>query len=149
MNCDYCRQQTDYGREPYAANIEQVSIKNRNFRTAIWTGCNLQMTVMCIGQNEDIRLEIHEETDQFIRVEQGIACVKMGNCKNRTDFRQTLYKGDAVFIPAGTWHNIINIGNQSLKVSTIYAPPNHDKGTVHSTKKEAENEEYRRTSKFC
>ena len=63
-------------------------------------------------------------------------------CKNRLDFQQNICEGDGVFIPAGTWHNIINIEKTPLKISSIYAPPNHLKGTIHQTKSEAEKEEY-------
>lgn len=93
-------------------------------------------------QNRMIKVEIHPKTDQFIRVEQGKAVSVMGKRKDCLDFRQDMCKGDAVFIPAGTWHNIINIGRTPLKLSVMYAPPNHLKGTVHRTKKDAEKEEY-------
>ncbi|MEY8428319.1 cupin domain-containing protein [Lachnospiraceae bacterium 46-15] len=117
-------------------------MQNSNFRTAFWTGCHLQMTLMCIPPCGEIGLEIHEDTDQFIRVEQGKAMVKMGKCKEQLNFQQTLCMGDAVFIPAGTWHNIVNAGMHPLKVSSIYAPPNHPWGTIHQTKADADIEEY-------
>ena len=81
MNYDYCVCQEDKGPEPFTVNIEQTAGKNRNFRTAVWTGDNLQMTVMCIPSGEEIGIEIHTDTDQFIRVEQGIAMVKQGKCR--------------------------------------------------------------------
>lgn len=96
------------------------------------------MTVMCIKPCGEIGLEIHPDTDQLIRVEQGTAVVKIGECKNQPDFQQNICKGDAVFIPAGTWHNIVNTGRNALKVSSVYAPPNHRRGTVHPTKADAE-----------
>ena len=136
----YCAIQTDNGPNCYVTNIEKIAIQNQNFRTAIWTGCYLQMTLMCIPPCEDIGLEIHSELDQFIRVEQGKAIVKMGTCKNELDFQRILCKGDGVFIPAGTWHNIINLGRNSLKVSVIYAPPNHPRNTIHATKADAKKE---------
>ena len=137
MNSGYCAKQMDNGANPYVANIEQAGVQNQNFRTAIWTGNHLQMTLMCITRCGEIGLEIHPDTDQFIRVEQGKAVAEMGECKNRLDFRQNMCKGDAVFIPAGTWHNVVNVGKMPLKVSAIYAPPNHPKGTVHRTKADA------------
>lgn len=97
------------------------------------------MTLMCIPPCGEIGLEIHEDTDQFIRVEQGKAIVKMGKCRNQLDCRQDLCRGDGVFVPAGTWHNIVNTGRESLKVSSIYAPPHHPRGTVERTKSDAEN----------
>lgn len=123
----------DYGPNPYVANIERMTMQNENFRTAVWTGCHMQMTLMCIPPCSEIGLENHEDTDQFIRVEQGRAVVKIGR------FEETMCTGDAVFVPAGTWHNIINIGRGSLKVSSVYAPPKHPRGTVHHTKEDAES----------
>lgn len=134
--------QTDKGNYPYVANIEQMARQNQNYRTTIWTGCHLQMTLMCIPVCGEIGLEVHPETDQFIRVEEGSAIVQIGACKNQVDYEQKMCKGDAVFVPAGAWHNVINIGRSALKVSVIYAPPNHAKGTIHRTKAEAEREEY-------
>lgn len=141
MCCSYCDAQTDHGPNPYVANIGQMALKNQNFRTAVWTGCHLQMTIMCIPPCGEIGLEVHEDTDQVIRVEQGMAVVKIGKCANQVDFKQNMCKGDTVFIPAGTWHNVINIGRDALKVSSVYAPPNHRRGTVHHTKADAEREE--------
>ena len=137
-----CANQMDRGPDPYIVPIEQVAEQNQNFRTAIWTGELLQMTVMCIPVMGDIGVEMHEDTDQFIRVERGMAVVKMGKCKRQLEIQKTMNEGDAVFVPAGTWHNVVNIGRMPLKVSSIYAPPNHPKGTVHRTKKEAERAEY-------
>lgn len=141
MNCSHCVGRTDPGPNSYVINIEQTAMQNQNFRTAVWTGCHLQMTVMCIPPCGEIGLEIHPDTDQLIRVEQGTAAVKIGECKNQPDFQQNICKGDAVFIPAGTWHNIVNTGRNVLKVSSVYAPPNHRRGTVHPTKADAEREE--------
>ena len=138
----WMRQTTDNGPNPYIKNIEQMATQNQNFRTAIWTGCHLQLTLMCIPTCGDIGLEIHRDTDQFIRIEQGKAVVQMGGCPNRLEIEKTVCKGDGIFVPAGTWHNIINVGRNPLKLSSIYAPPNHPYGTVHRTKADAEREEY-------
>lgn len=132
---------TDYGPNPYVMNCEQMAMQNSNFRTAVWTGCQAQMTLMCIPMRSDIGLEIHEDTDQIIRVEQGVGLVKMGNCKDQLSFQQNVCRGCVVFVPAGTWHNIINTGNRPLKVSSIYAPPHHPAGTIHRTKADAERVE--------
>lgn len=141
MECNQCGSQTDHGPEPYVENIGRIAAQNPHFRTAVWTGCYLQMTVMCIPPCGEIGLEVHEDTDQLIRVEQGMAVVKVGKCEKQLEFQQNIYEGDAVFIPAGTWHNVINIGRNALKVSSVYAPPNHRRGTVHLTKADAEREE--------
>ena len=142
MNINYYIPQTDYGPNPYVTNIEQMAIRNQNFRTAIWTGEHMQATLMCSPPCGEIGLEIHPSTDQFIRIEQGCAIVIIGKSKNYMDFGQNMSKNDAVFIPAGNWHNIMNVGKQVLKVSVIYTPPNHPKGTIHCTKEDAENSHY-------
>jgi mannose-6-phosphate isomerase-like protein (cupin superfamily) len=142
MNCDFHLQSKDYGPKPYVADISNLSVQNQNFRTAIWTGCHMQMTLMSIPPCGDIGLEMHPDTDQLIRVEQGYAMVRMGACEKEQGFVRHAGKGDVVFIPAGTWHNIINNGNCPLKVSSVYAPPNHPAGTVQKTQKDAQNEEY-------
>ncbi|MDE5597738.1 MAG: cupin domain-containing protein [Lachnospiraceae bacterium] len=126
MSCSHCVGQTDHGPNPYVINIEQTAIQNQNFRTTVWTGCHLQMTVMCIPPCGEIGLEVHPNTDQLISVEQGTAVVKFGECVNRPDFQQNISKGDAVFIPAGTWHNVVNIGRNAsaltLKFLFILSP---------------------------
>lgn len=141
MSYSHCNNLTDHGPNPYVTNIKQAALQNPNFRTAVWTGCHLQMTVMCILPCGEVGLEVHEGTDQLIRVEQGTAVVKIGKCADQPDFQQNMCKGDAVFIPAGTWHNVVNIGRNALKLSSVYAPPNHRRGTVHLTKADAEREE--------
>lgn len=136
-----CDAGADHGQEPYVANVEQMAMQNQNFRTAIWTGNHLQMTLMCIPPCGEIGVEVHGDTDQFIRVEQGMAVVQLGACKQQMKNRKKIFRGDVLFVPAGTWHNVINAGNNFLKVSSIYAPPNHPRGTVHRTKADAEHEE--------
>jgi mannose-6-phosphate isomerase-like protein (cupin superfamily) len=97
---------------------------------------------MSIPVGQDIGLELHPETDQFLRVEEGQGLVQMGNSKDNLYFRMPIYDDSAIFVPKGTWHNLINTGNKPLKLYTIYAPPNHKWGTVHKTKAEAEAEEH-------
>ena len=141
MDFRYNIEQADRGPAPFATNIELLVRRNENFRTAIWTGTHLQITLMCIPPEEDIGLEMHPDTDQMIRIEHGIAVVKMGATRNQMTFRQNVCAGDIILIPAGTWHNIINAGRSPLKVSSVYAPPNHPKGTVHYTKEDAKKAE--------
>ena len=135
-----CGCETDHGPKPYAANIMHAARQNHNFRTAFWSGCHLQMTLMCIPVCGDIGVEMHSDTDQFIRVEEGQAIVRMGTCKDKLDFHYRLGVGDAVFVPSGTWHNVSNTGNCPLKLSSLYAPPKHPRGTIHHTKADAEEE---------
>lgn len=132
----------DYGPAPYVTNVAMSSIKNTNFRTTIWTGEYMQMTLMAIPPCGEVGLELHPDTDQFIRIEQGKALVKMGECKDALNYLQNAGCGDAIFIPAGTWHNIINTERAPLKLSVIYAPPHHPKGTIHRTKAEADKTTY-------
>jgi mannose-6-phosphate isomerase-like protein (cupin superfamily)/rubrerythrin len=125
---------TDYGPNPFVIDINEATKQNNNFRTAIWTGDHLQVTLMSIGVGEDIGLEIHPDLDQFLRIEQGQGLVQMGDRKDRLDFRQQVADDFSIVIPAGKWHNLTNTGNQPLKLYSIYAPPQHPKGTVHETK---------------
>ena len=127
----------DYGGKPFVVNIERAAEQNQNFRTALWTGKHLQVTLMSIEVGGDIGLEVHPNVDQFIRIEQGQGLVQMGERKDRLDFERRVSEGDAIMIPAGTWHNVTNIGHVPLKLYSIYAPPEHPFGTVHRTKAEA------------
>ena len=128
---------TDRGPAPYVLQVNQAAKENCSFRTAIWTGCNLQMTLMSIPVGGDIGVEMHADTDQYIRVEEGQCLVMMGCCRERLDMRQCMGPNVAVFIPAGTWHNIVNISQCPLKLSSVYAPPQHPHGTVHMTRQDA------------
>lgn len=128
----------DYGPEPFAVNIDEATKENNNYRTALWTGKHLQLTLMSIKVGGDIGLEVHPHLDQFIRIEEGQGVVKMGDRKNRLDFQEKVYDDFAFIIPAGKWHNLINTGNKPIKLYSIYAPPQHPYGTVHKTKAEAE-----------
>ncbi len=124
----------DYGPQPYVVNIDRATKQNSNFRTALWTGDHLQVTLMSIKVGDDIGLEIHPDTDQFIRIEDGQGTVRMGKSKDNLDFQANAREDFAAMIPAGTWHNIINSGNKPLKVYSIYAPPHHPHGVVQVTK---------------
>ncbi len=132
----------DFGLEPLIFNIDQATNMNQNFRTTVWTGQNMQLTLMSIPACSDIGVEMHPNVDQFIRVESGRAKVYMGNCKNSLREEACVDGNYAVIIPAGTWHNIVNVGNHPLKLYSIYAPPQHPCGTVHRTKEEAEHGEH-------
>lgn len=124
----------DYGPNPFVINIDEATKRNRNYRTTLWTGNHLQLTLMSIPVRGDIGLEVHPAIDQFIRIEDGQGIVRMGSSKNNLNFNRRVADGFAIFIPAGTWHNVINTGNRPLKLYSIYAPPQHPHGTVHETK---------------
>lgn len=129
----------DYGAEPFVVNINEVTKQNENFRTALWTGEHLQITLMSINVGESIGLEMHPNVDQFIGIEQGFGLVQMGDSENNLNFERKVCDDFAFVIPAGKWHNLINIGNIPIKLYSIYAPPQHPKGTVHRTKEDAEH----------
>ena len=131
-------QLTDYGPYPFATDIEETTKRNINFRTALWTGRHLQVTLMSLLPGEDIGLEQHPDIDQFIRIEQGKGVVMMGDDPNNPNFQQTVSEDYAFVIPAGKWHNLTNIGSVPLKLYSIYAPIQHPYGTVQSTKADAE-----------
>ncbi|MGP0578927.1 cupin domain-containing protein [Paenibacillus peoriae] len=124
----------DYGQNPLVVNIDQATKQNKTYRTALWTGKYFQVTLMSINVSDDIGLEVHPTTDQFIRIEEGQGLVQMGDRKDNLDFQVMAYDDYAIMIPAGKWHNITNTGNIPLKVYVIYAPPEHPYGTVHETK---------------
>lgn len=126
----------------WSSNIEEATTKNSTFRTVLFTGKAMQLTVMSIGPGEEIGLEVHDHIDQFLRVEQGSAKVVMGASKDTLDETHELADDWAVIVPAGTWHNVINTGNGPLKLYSIYAPPEHPPGTVHATKAEADAAEH-------
>lgn len=128
----------DYGPEPFVVNINEATKQNKTFRTALWTGSHLQLTLMSINVCDDIGLEIHPDLDQFIRIEEGQGLVKMGDSKDNLNFQRKVYDDFAFIIPAGKWHNLINTGNKPLKLYSIYAPPQHPHGTVHETKADAQ-----------
>lgn len=118
----------------YINNIEKETLENNNFRTVLFTSKFMQLVVMSIPVKGDICMEIHQ-IDQLIRVEKGNAkSILNGVERNLTD-------GDVVIIPAGTEHNIENTGDEDLKLYTVYATPNHKRGTIHKTKEDAEKDE--------
>ncbi len=135
MNTQYVLK--DYGPQPLVLNIEKATKQNNTFRTALWTGTHLQVTLMSINVGEDIGAEIHPHTDQFLRIEQGRGLVKMGNSQDNMNLQASVSDNDVIIVPAGTWHNIINSGNIPLKLYSIYAPPRHPHGTVHNTRADA------------
>lgn len=134
MNCECYPNQRDCGPAPYIANTKQEAIRNKNYRTALWTGFNLQMILMCLPPCCEIGMEVHQDTDQAIRVERGQAIAQIGCRGGQIEREQYLCEGDTLFVPAGTWHNVINTGRCPLKLSTIYAPPHHPRGTIERIK---------------
>lgn len=118
--------------KPYKSNIEKETLKNNNYRKVLHTGKHIQLVAMSLKPGEDIPFEVHEGHDQFIRVESGSAKVVIG----KKAFN--LKDDDVVIIPAGHRHYVCNDSKfKPLKLYTLYAPPEHPKGTVHKTQKDA------------
>ena len=132
----------DNGPRPYVVDIEAATVANENYRTALWTGGHLQLTLMSITVGGEIGLEAHHDLDQFLRLEKGRGRVQMGPAQDRLDFDEQIEDDWVVLVPAGTWHNITNIGAEPLKIYSIYTPPEHAHGTVHATKAEADAAEH-------
>lgn len=119
----------------YKTEIEKDTINNTNFRKVLYSSKHIQLVLMSLLPREEIGEEIHPENDQFFRIEAGHGkCIIDGN-------EHEIKDGDAIVIPTGAKHNIINIGQTDLKMYTLYAPPHHKDGITRSTKKEAEDNE--------
>ena len=121
----------------YIGPIEQQTLKNKYFRQVLFTGKYTQLVVMCLQPGEEIGNEVHAQVDQFFRIEEGEAkFVFEGKEEHK------VHDGDAVIVPAGTYHNVLNNSKtKTLKMYTLYSPPNQPDGTIHKTKEEAEEAE--------
>jgi mannose-6-phosphate isomerase-like protein (cupin superfamily) len=118
----------------YVGPIEKLTLDNTYFRKVLFTGKHAQLVVMCLLPAEEIGDEVHPNVDQFFRIEQGEAKFVFDEKQERQ-----ARDGEAVVVPAGTYHNVINTSKTALlKLYTIYSPPNHPDGTVHKTRAEAE-----------
>jgi mannose-6-phosphate isomerase-like protein (cupin superfamily) len=127
----------DIGPDPQSFNLEQQTVENSNYRTVAWSGKYLQLTLMSIPKGDDIGLEMHPETDQFLRLDAGRGRVQMGPTRDNLNFDQEVSDGWCILVPSGTWHNITNIGDQPMQVYAIYAPAHHKPGKVHATAADA------------
>jgi mannose-6-phosphate isomerase-like protein (cupin superfamily) len=120
----------------FNTNIEQDTLDNRDFRRVLYTGKHSQLVLMSLQPKEEIGLETHPENDQFLRFEGGRGAVFID------DNRYEVADGDAVIVPAGARHNVVNLSDaEDLKIYTLYSPPHHKDGTVHQTKKQAETDD--------
>jgi mannose-6-phosphate isomerase-like protein (cupin superfamily) len=116
----------------FIEDIEDLTEDNRDFRRVIFTGKHLQLVLMTLPPGEELGQEIHQDTDQFFRFEEGKGDVVINE-------KKTPVEGDvAVIVPAGARHNVLNTGHKPLKFYTLYAPPHHADGTIHHTKEDAE-----------
>jgi mannose-6-phosphate isomerase-like protein (cupin superfamily) len=119
----------------YKVNIEQQVKQNTNYRNVLHTSKHAQLVAMSLQPDEEIPEEVHEHNDQFFRVEQGSALVRI----NDVDY--TVETNEVIIVPGGAKHYVKSIGVDDLKLLTIYAPPEHPEGTVHKTKAEADEYE--------
>ncbi|MEU8435686.1 cupin domain-containing protein [Streptomyces sp. NPDC029216] len=108
----------DIGPEPHSFDLEEATLENTDYRAVAWSGKYLQLTLMSIPVGEDIGLEAHPETDQFLRLDAGRGRVQMGSTKDRLDYDREVEDGWAIFVPAGTWHNVTNIGSPDRRGPT-------------------------------
>lgn len=127
----------DIGPQPQSFDLERATLENESYRTVAWSGRYLQVTLMSIPAGGDIGLEAHPETDQFLRLDGGRGRVQMGPAKDRLSFDKEVSDGWCVLIPAGTWHNVTNIGEEPMRLYAIYAPAHHKPGKIHATAAEA------------
>jgi mannose-6-phosphate isomerase-like protein (cupin superfamily) len=115
----------------YVTNIERDTLANTDYRRVLFTGAHTQLVLMTLQPGEEIGREIHAEHDQFIRVESGTGLAVLGGA------RHELEDGVAVVIPAGVEHNVVNTSRDAtLRLYTLYSPPEHPAGTVHHTKRD-------------
>jgi mannose-6-phosphate isomerase-like protein (cupin superfamily) len=113
----------------YVTNIEQNTLENEDYRRVLFTGPNTQLVLMTLQPGDEIGLEVHEEHDQFIRVEAGSGTAVLNGQEHH------LEDGTAVVIPAGVEHNVINSSrSEALRLYTLYSPPEHPDGTIHRAK---------------
>jgi mannose-6-phosphate isomerase-like protein (cupin superfamily) len=127
-----------HGMTGWVGNMEEATTGNTYFREVLFTGATMQLTVMSLKPGEEIGVEMHDHLDQFIRVESGRATLTMGASKDEVAETHELEADRAAIVPGGTWHNVINNGDQELKLYSIYAPPEHPDRTVHRTKEDAD-----------
>ncbi|KAB7746466.1 cupin domain-containing protein [Nostocoides sp. F2B08] len=131
----------DIGPRPNAFDIETATRENSTYRTVVWTGAHLQVTLMSIPPGSSVGLEAHPDTDQFLRLDAGRGRVTMGPSEDDLSFVQEVEDGWCVTVPAGTWHDIVNIGETDMRLYAIYAPVHHAAGIVQQTARDAERDE--------
>ena len=118
----------------YVENIEEATVANDDFRRVLYTGKNLQLVLMTLQPGEEIGEEVHEDIDQFFRVEEGRGTIHIDGAPSPIE------DDYAAIVPAGARHNVVNTGDEPLKLYTLYGPPEHKHGTVHRDKEQAERD---------
>lgn len=127
----------DIGPRPQSFDLEQATRDNQNYRSVAWSGRYLQVTLMSIPPGADIGLEVHPETDQFLRLDAGRGRVRMGDSPDNLTFDEEVTDGWCVLVPAGTWHDVTNIGDVPMQLYAIYAPAHHKPGKIQKTAADA------------
>lgn len=122
----------------WIGDIESATRENTSFRTVAYTGEYAQLTLMRLAPGEDIGREMHSDCDQFLRIEKGRARVELGRTEETIDETHEVAEDWAIVVPAGVWHDLVNIGDGELELYSLYAPPQHPDGAVHRTKADAE-----------
>lgn len=120
----------------FVDDIERLTKDNGDFRRVLYTGKNLQLVLMTLRPGEEIGEEVHEDRDQFFRIEDGAGEVLIDGARHRVE------DDDAIIVPAGARHNVVNTGNSPLKLYTLYGPPEHRDGVVQRTKADAFEEHF-------
>ncbi len=115
----------------FVDNIEKLTVENEDFRRVLYTGHNLQLVLMTIRPGEEIGQEVHDDRDQFFRIESGKGTITIDGVAHQVE------DDDAVIVPQGASHNVSCSGDEPLRLYTIYGPPEHVDGTVHKTCEEA------------
>lgn len=133
---------TDHGPAPFVTDIEAATLANDAFRTTLWTGTHLQLTLMALQPGGEVGLEVHHHIDQFLRIEQGAGLVEMGPDRDDLSFRREVGDDDVILVPAGSWHNVTNTGDGLLRLYSLYGPAEHPHGTVHASKADADADEH-------
>jgi mannose-6-phosphate isomerase-like protein (cupin superfamily) len=127
----------DIGPRPKSFDLEKASRQNSEYRCVAWSGRYLQLTLMSIPVGCDIGLEMHPETDQFLRLDAGRGRVQIGTTKDQLTFDEEVSDGWCILVPAGSWHNVTNIGEEPMQIYVIYAPAHHKPGKIQKTASDA------------
>jgi len=122
----------------WVADIEAATLANGDFRRVLFTGNHTQLTVMSLHPGENIGWEMHDHLDQFLRLEQGTGALKLGPAKDDVAETHQVAADWAFIVPAGTWHDVVNDGDEDLRLYSLYSPSEHPDGTVHATKADAD-----------
>ena len=139
--CSDGSENKDLGNSPHVFDLTAEAINNENFRTALWTGRNLQLTVMDLAPGEETGVEYHPGTDQILGIVRGNGEVLFGRKEGELSEQHPISIGSAVMIPSGVYHNLKNTSRSPLKIFSVYAPKKHPFGTVDKTREDSEKRE--------